>query len=294
MNNQHTPGETPQFSTELLASVSHEMRSPLTSIKGYAETLLRHEQRLAPAERHEFLLAIDDASNRLMLIIDRFFELSQLEAGTLPLVPNTIPMVPLVREAMHAIPQRCQGLSEPSAQADTACALHLEYSSVYADEEEPLMLGDRRRVREALDYVLENAVLYSPDTCTIDITVRPLTLVRDAQEFRKQLHAALLPQYGPSLFHAAQLNLPGIEIAIDDHGIGIADDHLAAIFERFYRVDTRLAREVNGLGLGLTMCKYIVEQHGGQIWVESQVDQGSVFHLWFPLYTPTEKEKLCQ
>src|SRR5438128_8871299 len=66
---------------ELLATVSHELRSPLASIKGYAATLLRHERRISREERHEFLLAITQASDRLAGVIDRLLEMSQLETG---------------------------------------------------------------------------------------------------------------------------------------------------------------------------------------------------------------------
>jgi signal transduction histidine kinase len=64
--------------------------------------------------------------------------------------------------------------------------------------------------------------------------------------------------------------------------MGIAPEHLERIFERFYRLDTSLTRPVNGLGLGLSICKRIVELHDGILWAESAVGQGSVFHVWLP------------
>ena len=74
-----------------------------------------------------------------------------------------------------------------------------------------------------------------------------------------------------------------VEICVRDHGIGIPPAHLERIFDRFHRVDTRLTREVNGLGLGLAICKRIVELHGGVIWAESEVGKGSAFHVWLPM-----------
>ena len=59
--------------------------------------------------------------------------------------------------------------------------------------------------------------------------------------------------------------------------------HLERIFDRFHRVDTRLTREVNGIGLGLAICKRIVELHGGMIWAESEIGIGSTFHVWLPM-----------
>ena len=79
------------------------------------------------------------------------------------------------------------------------------------------------------------------------------------------------------------------EIWIQDHGIGIAEAHLEQIFQRFYRVDTSLTREVNGLGLGLAICKQIVTLHNGLLWAESEVGKGSTFHVLLPMNGPTHQ-----
>ncbi len=74
-----------------------------------------------------------------------------------------------------------------------------------------------------------------------------------------------------------------VEICVCDNGIGIPAAHLERIFDRFHRVDTSLTREVNGIGLGLAICKRIVELHGGMIWAESEIGRGSKFHVWLPM-----------
>ncbi|TMC89182.1 MAG: PAS domain-containing sensor histidine kinase, partial [Chloroflexi bacterium] len=91
---------------ELLATVSHELRSPLASVKGYAATLLRHERRISREERHEFLLAITEASDRLAVVIDRLLEISQLDTDAITMKPSTVDLVYLVREALTASEQR--------------------------------------------------------------------------------------------------------------------------------------------------------------------------------------------
>src|SRR5437660_6551809 len=81
---------------ELLATVSHELRSPLASIKGYAATLLRHEHRIARDERHEFLVAINEASDRLATLIDRLLEMSQLDTDTITIERAPVNLVHLI------------------------------------------------------------------------------------------------------------------------------------------------------------------------------------------------------
>ena len=75
---------------------------------------------------------------------------------------------------------------------------------------------------------------------------------------------------------------PLVEIGVRDHGRGIAPEELSAIFQRFYRGDTSLTRETNGLGLGLALCQAIVAQHRGMLWVESALGEGSTFHVVLP------------
>jgi signal transduction histidine kinase len=75
-------------------------------------------------------------------------------------------------------------------------------------------------------------------------------------------------------------------ISVADSGIGIPPEHLDRVFDRFHRVDSGLTREVNGLGLGLAICKRVVELHGGRIWGESELGEGSTFYLSLPLADP--------
>jgi len=282
-----TQGDSPLLSTEILANMSHELRGPLASIKGYAATLRRHEQHLPPEERHAFLQAIEEASDRLAVLLDRFFELSQLEAGTLPFLPEPVSLVSLVQEAMQTAQEHMQTNQRqdvPEAPEQSPLTLHLEHMVSLPASEEPLIWADGQRVHEVLNHLLENAILYAPGGSTIDIVLRPLQLSSERQQFPTSIHPMLLDVQRSPTRPAEQQDFSGFEICISDHGIGIPDEHLEHIFERFYRIDTRLVREVNGLGVGLTICKYIIEMHGGHIWVESQVGQGSTFHLWFPAY----------
>lgn len=238
---------------ELLATVSHELRSPLASIKGYAATLLRHDRRISREERHEFLLAINESSDRLATVIDRLLEMSQLDTDSVALQCVPINLAHLIREALTALEQRL--FEPPFAQRHFTLHLQLADEHGQATSEEFIISADRQRLREVLDNLLENAVNYSPDGGHIEVTVRPVLSMHEKM----------------------------VEIRISDTGVGIPPEHLERIFERFHRVDTRLIREVNGLGLGLAICKRIVQLHGGMIRAESTLDQGSAFSILLPL-----------
>jgi len=126
--------------------------------------------------------------------------------------------------------------------------------------------ADRHHLRGVLDNLLENAIHYSRKGGAIEITIRPIFTPG---------HTVMLP--------AQQQVQQMVEISVRDHGIGIPRAHLGRIFDRFHRVDTRLTREVNGMGLGLAICKCVVELCGGMICAESDLGEGSTFHVWLPM-----------
>src|SRR6266704_1563379 len=155
---------------ELLATVSHELRSPLASIKGYAATLLRHERRISREERHEFLVAIAAASDRLERSIDRLLEMSQLESGTMSVERSPVDVVRLAHEAIIAAEQQ----TSTQLRGHFTFHLRLKDAAGVPTQEEPLIMADPRRLREVLDNLLENAINYSPEGGVIDVVVQPL------------------------------------------------------------------------------------------------------------------------
>jgi signal transduction histidine kinase len=246
---------------ELLGSVSHELRNPLAVIKGYAATLLRHEQSLEQSERREFLTTIVLACDRLEVMVNQLLEMSQLETGML--LPRFMPMglEHVVREAVTALEERL---------ATGRFGEHRVVVQVPGAGGLPLVQADPRLLRDALDSVLENALKYSPSGGTIAVT----------------LEVAELPEIAPSNDTGMPVADPHpggmVVISVQDTGIGIPAEHLERIFDRFHRVDTGLTREVNGLGLGLAICKRIVELHGGTVRGASKLGEGSTFYLAFP------------
>src|SRR5579859_3126486 len=100
LQDEPTTQKTDLLDAELLSTVSHKLRNPLASIKGYTITLLRHEHQISRKERHEFLAAIDQASDRLEVVIDRLLELSELETGKVDLMLTRVHLPHLVEEAI--------------------------------------------------------------------------------------------------------------------------------------------------------------------------------------------------
>lgn len=269
---------------ELLGTVSHELRSPLASIKGYAATLLRQEHRLAREERHQFLLAITEASDRLEAIIERLLEISQLETDQITLRRSPVDVVHLATEAIAARQERVEA-SKPGL---FVFRLQLENAAGMPARTVPLILADPRRLHEVLDNLLENAVTYSPGGGLITVTVRQRIQDRLAAKGAVTARASRDGKRGQGATPAPRTML---EICVSDQGQGIPAAHLDRIFERFHRVDTRLTRETGGLGLGLTICKRIVELHGGSIWAENRPqERGSAFYVLLPI----EEEKQLQ
>src|SRR6266487_3715351 len=267
--NRDSLREMELLKAELLGTVSHELRSPLASIKGYAATLLRHERRISREERHQFLLAINEASDRLEIIIQRLLEVSQLETGEVMIDRSPVDMVYLTKEAIAAIEER---ISEKQP-GRFLFKLLLERADGTLATSVPLILADQRRLREVMDNLLENAVKFSPGGGVIKVILHPVMQV--------QTNLIKSPVDDHQPMHISRQML---EMLVCDNGMGIPVEHLERIFDRFHRVDTRLTREVNGLGLVLTICKRIVEMHDGIIWAENRPNgKGSVFHVRLPI-----------
>ncbi len=247
---------------EVLGTLSHEFRTPLTTMKGYAATLLRSAQRMTPEEQQAFLQAIEQAADRLEVLTTRLFDLAQLEAGTLQLEMRAVDIAALLEESIALARQWV-----PEAlRSQTTFHVYLKDRMGELTQAAPPVRGDAARLREVLLALLENAVRFSPHGGKIEVVVRPVFLK----------HPSAAGERLDSL-------LSFLEICICDYGVGIPAEQLEAIFYPFSRVDTRLTREVNGAGLGLSLCRHLMALHQGRIWAESCPAGGSAFHLWLPL-----------
>jgi len=219
-----------------ISVMSHELKTPVSIIKGYAEMLAREDAQWDLATIRDGLHVIIDEADRLTRQINALLEVSRLHADGMRLTLREWALPPLAHQvierlAPHAGPQ-------------------FSFELRFADDF-PAVMGDEERTRTVLENLVTNAIKYSPDGGMIRVTGR--VAGDDAV------------------------------IAVSDQGIGIAAADQARIFGRFYRVDNRLRRETQGAGLGLFLCRGIVEAQGGTIWVESQPGRGSRFSFTMPL-----------
>lgn len=224
-----------------LASVSHEMRTPLTSIKGCASSLLQPDVQWDPETRDDFLRIIVQESDQLVRIINDILDASKMSVGAMTFEKR----VTVFDEV----------LSDIRGRLDSLTAKH--HLRIRMPEVSPVILMDRARIGQVIINLVDNAAAYSPEGTEIRLegTVR-------GDEFI---------------------------VSVIDHGIGIPRHSLDKIFDRFYRLETGKARRRNGTGLGLSICKGIVEEHGGEIWVESKLGKGSKFSFSLPMITDSEE-----
>jgi len=233
---------------DFVANVSHELKTPVASIKGFVETLLEGAAD-DPADRPRFLGIIAKQADRLAAIIEDLLALSRIEqsegAGNLPLEPAAVAQV-----LSAAVADCGTRAAEKSIRLETSCP-----EGLMAELNPPLL-------EQALINLVDNAIKYSDPGRTTWIS------------------AALEPSPGTE-----RPGLTGemLVIRIRDEGCGIAAEHLPRLFERFYRVDRARSRRLGGTGLGLSIVKHIVQAHGGTIGVESEPAAGTTFTMRLPL-----------
>jgi two-component system phosphate regulon sensor histidine kinase PhoR len=222
---------------DFVANVSHEFRTPLTAIQGFAETLLAGAMD-DPQNRERFLEIIVEHSRRLARLTEDLLKLSKMDADRLELEIRRVSVPQLIESCIETAQHRA---------VEKEIAISVKPASGVPD-----IAGDRRRLAEVLQNLIDNALQYTLSRGEIVVS----TETRDGE----------------------------VVFTVADTGIGIPKADQSRIFERFYRVDAARSRELGGTGLGLSIAKHIVEVHGGRIWVDSEIGRGSQFHFTVPIF----------
>ena len=233
--------EMERMRAEFLGMVSHELRAPLTSIRGSATAVLDASSELDPAELRQFLRIIVDQSDSMRELISDLLDVARIETGTLPIGAEPTDVAVLVDRARNTF---ISGGGRNNLYIDVPTRL-------------PLVLADRRRIVQVINNLLSNASRNSPDDSVIGVSA-----VQDG------IHIA---------------------VSVTDEGRGVPAEHLPLLFRKFSQA--RSDGQGGDTGLGLAICKGIVEAHGGRIWVESEGEGlGTRFTFTIPTFEATASD----
>ncbi len=235
--------------SEFVANVSHEIRSPLTAISGFVETL-QGPARDDPKMREVFLNMMGKEVVRMTNLVSDLLSLSKVEVKQRRAPKKMIDPNLIIHEAQDSVMPYAQKRGK-------TLAAHIEGRL-------PEIPGNHGDLVRMLINLMENAVNYSREGSEITLAAR---FVEDE----------------------SPLGWPAVEISVRDQGEGIAAEEIPRLTERFYRVDKSRSRNVGGTGLGLAIVKHILLRHRGKIEIKSVPGEGSEFCVWLPLAKPKNK-----
>lgn len=235
--------EANRLKSDFIGYVSHELRNPLTTIRGFVQTLANDPDGTIDREtREEFYETIEAEADRMLNLINALLDSSRLEAGR-----------PI---SLNARPVDLRPLLMRMARAQRFYKFWTDRHSLAAeiDPSLPVIEADADKVDQILSNLLTNAIKYSPDGGQIRLEAAPCE--------------------------------GGVEIRVQDHGVGLKPEDQQRLFGRFERLERDDIKKIGGTGLGLFLTRYLVELHGGRITCESAPGEGSTFTVFLPARPP--------
>ncbi len=242
INNQTEEENFDSIRRDLIANVSHELRSPLTSISGFIETL--QNEKISQKQHSKFLDIMSEEANRMDRIISDLLSLSKIEINEFIEPQTEINLMEPILLAKNALELRANELGK----------------KIIVDQKldiAPIIKGDADQIIEVFHNLIDNAIKYSIENSTIKII---LDVIDD-------------------------INPKQMSVTVENIGMGIGEEHLPRLTERFYRVDKARSRNVGGTGLGLAIVKHILLRHSADLEVSSQVNGKTRFTVLFPIYS---------
>ncbi len=225
---------------DLVANVSHDLRTPLATLQGYVETLLLKKQQLNESEQQHYLHIALQHCLRLNKLVQELFELAKLDAKETMIKTEPFNLPELIQDVVQKFHLRA---------TEKGIALRSQ-----VPEKMPFIKGDIAMIERVLENLIENALRHTPQGGNIEVKVRPQGSV--------------------------------IAVELSDTGIGIPQEELPYIFDRFYKGDKSRTQESASSGLGLAITKRMLELHDSNIEVKSDLNQGTTFSFELPIYTP--------
>jgi len=241
-------------SLEVIASMTQELRQPMSSIVGYSDLLLGESVGIIGALQRKFIERIKSSSERMGALLDDLIRVTALDSGTLELTREELDVSRVIEDAI---------LSCGTQFREKSINLRLDIA-----DNLPQIKGDRDSLREIVSHLLNNAASASAIDGEVILTVQ-----REVEQ----------PRGGEPLNY--------LFISVRDSGGGISPQDQPRVFSRMYRADAPLVAGLGDTGVGLSIAKALVEAHGGRIWVNSEIGQGSTFCALLPVDggTPTRK-----
>ena len=242
---------------EFLANMSHELRTPLNSILGMSESLKEEILGSLNEKQLKAIATVESSGEHLLALINDILDLSKMSAGMMELDIESTSVKNLCTSSLVFVKQQA---FNKSIQIHSHVPPQINNININIDE---------RRIKQVLINLLTNAVKFTPNGGTVNLRVA----IGSGDIWQGE---ATIPQ------RLRDMNSPTILFQVVDTGIGIAAKDLPMLFQSFVQVDSALNRQYEGTGLGLALVKQIVELHGGQVMVESEVGQGSCFTVALP------------
>jgi signal transduction histidine kinase len=256
------------------ADASHELKTPLTAIRGEAEVALMGE--LTREEYQQTLRSIVEEVGRMSAVVDNLLTLARADADQVTMRCEPV--------ALHEVVMAVfEGMEAMARQKGVALDLY--------EVAEAAMSGDALWLQQAISNLVANAVKYTPAGGRIWISLIIETSTSPPGEPGSEVSGTRAESSVPALEAGPPDDITGPAtrsealacLTVRDTGIGIPSEHLPHVFDRFYRVDSGRSRESGGTGLGLSIVRWVVEAHGGRVGVESTVGKGSTFTVRLPL-----------
>jgi two-component system, sensor histidine kinase and response regulator len=271
--------EADRLKGQFLASISHELRTPLNAIIGFSTVMLDELDGPISAMQHEDLKTINQNGRFLLHLINELLDLARIEAGKIELDIRTFDLGQVIGEVLDTVGGL---LYQKPITFRTSLPANL-----------PQACADVGKVRQILLNLLSNAVKFT-ENGTITIAVQ-CVIMADETMIERAVGAVALPttnsDYATALIaRDGRRVTPYLAISVRDTGIGIAPEHLPLIFEEFRQFSGRRGQK-QGSGLGLSICCKLIEAHGGRIWVESTLGQGSTFTFTLPCVIEPKTER---
>ncbi len=224
-----------KLKSQFVANVSHDLRTPITSIKGYVDNLLDGIYGELTEKQRRNLKRVQDKCDELISLINDLLDLSRIESGTIMLQAKDVLLRDLIEEVVISLESQSE---RNNISISFSCESNLR------------LIADPNRLRQILTNLLENAVKFTENDGAVNVDV--------------------IDKEGE------------VEISVSDTGIGIPESERQKIFERFHQSVVTKRGSVKGTGLGLAIAKSLVEMHGGDLKVESELGKGSRFYFTLP------------